>query len=99
MQSPGMQSPGMQSPGIAPGRQVRLEPVRPGVWLIILGTVIAALGPLFGFLVGSMVGIDEDADLDAIYLYLFAGIVVGGIGVGLALLGARRVLRDRRVEA
>ena len=96
--SPEPPTPGVESPGIAPGRQIRLEPVRPGVWLIILGTVIAALGPLFGFLVGSMVGIDEDADLDAIYLYLFAGIVVGGIGVGLALLGARRVLRDRRSE-
>jgi hypothetical protein len=83
-------------PGIAPGRQVRLEPVPPGVWLIILGVVLAALGPLFGFLVGSMVGIEDDADLDAIYLYLFGGIVVGGIGVGLALLGIRRMLRDRR---
>ena len=83
-------------PGIAPGRQIRLEPVRPGVWLIILGAVLAALGPLFGFLLGSMIGIDEGDDLDAIYLYLFAGIVVGGIGVGLALLGTRRVLRDRR---
>ncbi|MBI2244073.1 MAG: hypothetical protein HYU55_09070 [Nocardioides sp.] len=82
--------------GIAPGRQIRLEPVRPGVWLIILGAVIAALGPLFGFLLGSLIGIDEGDDLDAIYLYLFAGIVIGGIGVGLALLGTRRVLRDRR---
>lgn len=84
--------------GVAAGRPVRLEPVRPGVWLIILGVVTAALGPLFGFLVGSMMGIDEGDDLDAIYLYLFAGIVVGGLGVGLALLGARRVLRDRRQE-
>ena len=43
-----------------------------------------------------MTGIDEGDDLDAIYLYLFAGIVIGGLGVGLALLGTRRVLRDRR---
>lgn len=85
-------------PGIAPGRQIRLEPVRPGIWLIILGAVIAALGPLFGFLVGSMIGIEEGDDLDAIYLFLFAGLVVGAIGVGLALLGTRRVLRDRRAD-
>ncbi|MDI6912075.1 hypothetical protein [Nocardioides sp.] len=85
-----------EHPGIASGRQIRLEPVRPGVWLIILGVVLAALGPLFGFLLGSMIGIDEGDDIDAIYLYLFAGIVIGGIGVGVALLGARRVLRDRR---
>ena len=82
--------------GVAHGRQIRLEPVPPGVWLIILGVVLAALGPLFGFLLGSMIGIDEGDDIDAIYLYLFAGIVIGGIGVGLALLGTRRVLRDRR---
>ena len=82
--------------GIAPGRQVHLEPVRPGVWLVIGGAVIAALGPLFGFLVGTMIGVSEDDDLDAIYLSLFAGIVVGGLGVALALLGVRRALRDRR---
>ena len=40
----------------AAGRQITLEPMRPGLWLIIGGAVIAALGPLFGFLVGSMIG-------------------------------------------
>ncbi|WP_121251722.1 hypothetical protein [Nocardioides ferulae] len=80
----------------AAGRQITLEPMRPGLWLIIGGAVIAALGPLFGFLVGSMIGIDDDADLDAIYLYLFLGIVVGGLGVAMLLLGVRRMLRDRR---
>jgi hypothetical protein len=84
--------------GIAPGRQIHLEPVRPGVWLIIGGAVIAILGPLFGFLVGSMIGIADGADLDAIYLYLFVGIVVGGLGVAVLLLGVRRVLRDRRED-
>lgn len=84
--------------GIAPGRQIHLEPVRPGVWLIIGGAVVAILGPLFGFLVGSMIGISGGDDLDAIYLYLFVGIVVGGLGVGVLLLGVRRVLRERRVD-
>lgn len=78
------------------GRQIVLEPMRPGLWLVIGGAVIAALGPLFGFLIGSMIGIEADADLDAIYLSLFVGIVVGGLGIGMALLGVRRLLRDRR---
>ncbi|ABL83798.1 MULTISPECIES: hypothetical protein [unclassified Nocardioides] len=60
---------------------------------MVLGSFV--MGRL-GFLLVSMIGIDEGDDLDASYLYLFAGIVIGGIGVGLALLGTRRVLRDRR---
>jgi hypothetical protein len=45
-----------------------------------------------------MIGIADGADLDAIYLYLFVGIVVGGLGVAVLLLGVRRVLRDRRED-
>ena len=79
------------------GRQITLTPVPPGIWLIIGGSVVAGLGPLFGFLIGSILGSDTDTgDLSPIYLFLFAGIVVGGMGVGAVLLGARRVLRERR---
>lgn len=79
------------------GRQVTLTPVPPGVWLIIGGGVLAALGPLFGFLIGSMLSSTTDTgDLSPIYLFLFAGMVLGGLGIAAALLGARRVLRDRR---
>jgi hypothetical protein len=81
----------------ADGRQVTLTPVPPGVWLIIGGGVAAALGPLFGFLIGSMLGSTTDTgDLSPIYLFLFIGIVAGGLGVGAVLLGVRRVIRDRR---
>lgn len=79
------------------GRQVTLTPVPPGVWLIIGGSVVAALGPLFGFLIGSMLGsTTEKGDLSPIYLFLFGGIAVGGLGVGAVLLGARRVFSERR---
>lgn len=79
------------------GRQVTLTPVPPGIWLIIGGSVVAALGPLFGFLIGSMLGSTTDTgDLSPIYLFLFGGIAVGGLGVGAVLLGARRVIRERR---
>lgn len=101
--SPGTPSPGTPSPattssrtGIAPGRQIVLTPMPPGLWLVIGGGIIAALGPLFGFLVGSMIGSTTDSDdLDPIYLALFAGLVVGGVGVLLLLLGVRRMLSDR----
>jgi hypothetical protein len=35
-------------------------------------------------------------DLSPIYLFLFGGLAVGGLGVGAILLGARRVIRERR---
>jgi hypothetical protein len=80
-----------------PGRPIRLTPVPPGVWLIIGGGVVAALGPLFGFLVGTMMGGTTDTgDLSPIYLFLFLGILVGGLGVGPVMLGVQRVLRERR---
>ena len=79
------------------GRQVTLTPVPPGVWLIIGGSVVAALGPLFGFLIGSVLGSTTDmGNLSPIYLFLFGGLAVGGLGVGAILLGARRVIRERR---
>ena len=79
------------------GRQITLTPVPPGIWLIIGGGVVAALGPLFGFLIGSMLGSTTDTgDLSPIYLFLFGGIAVGGLGIGAVLLGARRVIRERR---
>ena len=78
------------------GRQITLTPVPPGVWLIIGGGVLAALGPLFGFLIGSVLGSTTDTgDLSPIYLFLFAGIALGGLGVAAVLLGVRRVIRDR----
>lgn len=82
-----------------PGRPIRLTPVPPGVWLVIGGGAVAALGPLFGFLVGTMMGSTTDTgDLSPIYLFLFLGILVGGLGVGAVMLGVQRVLRERRAS-
>jgi hypothetical protein len=67
------------------------------MWMVIIGVVLATLGPLFGFLVGSMMGSTTDTgDLDPIWFSLFLGMVVGGLGIGLALLGARRLMMGRR---
>jgi len=82
------------------GRQVTLTPVPPGIWLIIGGGLVAALGPMFGFLIGSVIGSTTDkGDLSPIYLFLFGGIIIGGLGVGAVLLGARRVIRSRRAAS
>ena len=79
------------------GRPIRLTPVPSGFWLVVGGGVVAALGPLFGFLLGSMAGGTTDAgDLDPIYLFLLLGLVIGGLGVGVLMLGVRRVIRQRR---
>ena len=79
------------------GRQVKLTPVPPGIWLIIGGGLVAALAPMIGVLIGSVIGTTTDKDdLSPIYLCLFGGIAIGGLGVGAVLLGARRVLNGRR---
>ena len=84
----------------APGRRVVLEPTPPGLWTLILGFSIAVLAPWFGFLVGSAMGAgDADANFSPLYLALFIGVVIGGIGVVIALLGGRRIYRDRRAAS
>lgn len=76
------------------GRPITLTPVPPGLWLVIGGLVVAALGPMFGFLIGSMIGsTTKVADLDPIYLFLFLGLLVGGVGIAMMLVGARRLYK------
>lgn len=83
---------------IEPGRPVRLVPTAPGFWMTVLGVVVAGLAPLFGFLIGSMIGVAEDSDawLTPVYLGLLIGVVIGGLGVLMAVLGGRRLWRATR---
>ena len=79
------------------GRPIQLTPVPPGVWLIILGGGVMVLGPLFGFLIGTILGTERKTlGMSPIFLFLFLGFLVAGAGLGIAILGARRLLRDRR---
>lgn len=74
------------------GRPVRLVPTPPGFWRLVLGVVVATFAPLFGFLVGSMSGTpDPGAGLTPQYWGLFVGFVLGGLGLGVAFLGGRRL--------
>lgn len=79
-----------------PGRQIRLVPVAPGVWSVVLGGGVMVLGPLFGFLIGTILGTGgETLGVSPIFLALFSGFLAAGAGLGVAILGIRRMLRDR----
>ena len=59
-----------------------------GVRSIILGSLLAVLAPLGGFLGGSMAGTSGPRDdIDPLVLWLAAGMIVGGIGVAIAIWG------------
>lgn len=82
----------------APGRPVVLEPTAPGLWLTVVGGVVALLAPLFGFLIGSAMGAGDGSTVSPVYLGLFGGVVIGGCGVLVALLGARRLYLTWKAE-
>ena len=76
------------------GRPVVLEPTPPGTWRVLLGMAVAVLAPLFGFLVGGTLGAGTTGDsMDPMFLSLFIGIVIGGVGVLVALSGGARLWR------
>ena len=87
-------------PGPEKGRPIQLTPVAPGVWLVILGGGVTVLGPLFGFLIGTILGTEgETLGMSPIFLFLFLGFLVAGAGLGTAMLGVRRILRSRTTTA
>jgi len=62
-----------------------------GVRSIVIGVLVALLAPLGGFLGGTMVGSSGSGDdLDPLFLWLFVGMVIGGIGGVVAIMGALR---------
>ncbi len=80
-----------------PGRGLELTPVPPGGSLLVLGIVLAVLGPLGGFLAGTMADMGSTTQrLSPMFLYLFAGFVLGGLGLGVAGFGGLRLLRHLR---
>ena len=82
----------------APGRPIRLEAVAPGFWMTTLGVCIAALAPLLGFLIGVMSRQPQGEGISPIYLGLFSGVIVGGLGVASAVIGGIRLWRHYRSE-
>jgi hypothetical protein len=83
-------------PASGNGRPIQLTPVVPGVWLVILGGGVTFLGPLFGFLIGTVIGAEEKTlGMSPIFLFLFLGFLIAGAGFFAAVLGVRRILRNR----
>ena len=82
-----------------PGRAVVLEPNPPGMWRTLMGLAVAVLAPLLGFLVGSIFGAGTvGTSIDPMFLSLFIGNVIGGIGVLVALSGGARLWRHFHQE-
>lgn len=77
------------------GRQIRLEPVPPGLWGVILGVALGLLAPLMGFLIGSILGVG-DGTTSPLALGLVVGIVIGGFGLLWAMLAGVRLYRHFR---
>ena len=62
-----------------------------GVGWIVIGATVALLAPLTGFLGGTIVGSSGGSgDLDPRFLWLFVGMVIGGMGGVVAILGLLR---------
>jgi hypothetical protein len=67
--------------------------------MMVLGSVLAVLGPLGGFLAGSIIGLSHKiGEFDAMYVALFLGLLAGGVGTVIAGLALLRYARyDARV--
>ena len=79
----------------ARGRPVVLKPNPPGLWWVLLGVGLAGLAPLFGFLIGSMIGVnDTPSGNDPIFVGLSLGLIIGGAGVAWAIAGGVRWWRS-----
>lgn len=76
----------------ARGRPIRLEPMPPGLWGVILGVIAGVLAPLGGFLIGSILGVGSGG-LSPLALSLLIGIVIGGAALLIALLSGIRLYR------
>ena len=68
-----------------------------GIRMMVLGAVLAVLAPLAGFLTGSIVGPSRSmGDYGAMFVAMFLGLLVGGIGAVVVLLGLLRWNRATR---
>ena len=88
------------SPASAAARDASPGPEKTrAVRMMVLGSVLAVLGPLGGFLAGSMIGLSKElGEFDAMFIAMFSGLFLGGIGAVVAGLGLLRYARHDAVD-
>ena len=66
-----------------------------GGQMMVAGMTVAVLAPLLGFLAGSMIGPSQQVgDYDAMFVALFIGLLIGGIGAVVGGLGLLKFARN-----
>ncbi|MDJ0322303.1 hypothetical protein QMG61_00800 [Cryobacterium sp. PH31-AA6] len=64
-------------------------------WMLI-GAFVGIFAPIAGFLGGSTVSADRlVAGLEPLFVWLFVGMMVGGIGVVIGVIGALRWVKGK----
>ena len=65
----------------------------------VAGMTVAVRAPLLGFLAGSMIGPSREVgEFDAMFVALFAGLLVGGVGAVVGGLGLLKFARHDSQE-
>ena len=64
--------------------------------LMLIGGFVGIFAPIFGFLGGTMVGVDQTVGgLEPLFVWLFVGMIVGMLGVAVGILGALRWVKGK----
>lgn len=68
-------------------------------WMLI-GAFVGIFGPIIGFLGGSIVDAEQlIGGLEPLFVWLFFGMMVGGVGVCVGIIGALRWVKgDHHLE-
>lgn len=75
-----------------PGEPLRAD----GLRMLVLGGLLAVLAPLAGFLGGSIATGAGSAEIDPLAVWLFGGLVIGGLGAVVAIVGGLRWFQANR---
>lgn len=94
-----MSNPAVEEVRPEPGTMEREASSLPGFWMMVLGSVVAVLAPLAGFLGGSTTGAATAERSATLGLWLAVGLIVGGLGVLLAFVGGTRWWRAAQTIA
>lgn len=94
-----MSNPAVEDVRREPGTTDREASSLPGFWMAVLGSVVAVLAPLAGFLGGSTIGAATAERSATLGVWLSVGLIVGGLGVLLAFVGGTRWWRAAQAAA